>query len=123
MWPFRRREEPSSGTIDGYTNRILDQLETSAAGESETRDAVAAVEIAASMIGRAFASAEPKPAHPLLSPGYLELLGRALVLRGELVSVLEIVDGELRLFPAHTWDILRALLQASRSRSPASCAM
>ena len=105
MWPFRRREEPSSGTIDGYTNRILDQLETSAAGESETRDAVAAVEIAAAMIGRAFASAEPKPAHPLLSAGFLELLGRSLVLRGELVAVLEIVDGELRLFPAHTWDI------------------
>ena len=105
-WPFRRREEPSdSDAVDGYTNRILDQMETSAAGESSTRDAVAAVEIAASMIGRAFASAEPKPAHPLLSPGYLELLGRALVLRGELVSVLEIVDGELRLFPASSWDI------------------
>ena len=106
MWPFRRREASSdSDAVDGYTEKILDQMETSAAGESETRDAVAAVEIAASMIGRAFASAEPQPAHPLLTPGYLELLGRSLVTRGELVSVLEVMDGELRLFPACSWDL------------------
>ena len=101
MWPFREGRA-DVGTRDA-TETAIAALAARAAGRDARPETLAALEIAASYVGRAFASAVvtgPEAAQ-LLTRASLMLIGRSLVLRGELVMFPE---GNA-LVPASTFDI------------------
>ena len=79
-----------------YTNLHVAAAEQWA--ESGLRGAmVGAIEIAASHYARAFAVAEVSPAVPALTPALLAGIARRLIVSGESIHVIDIVDGAVRL--------------------------
>ena len=100
-WPWGEARA-GAGTVNA-TEATISALATRAAGRDARPETLAALEIAASYVGRAFASAVvggPEAAG-LLSREALAMIGRSLVLRGELVMLPE--GGGL--IPASTFDI------------------
>ena len=94
---------------DSYSDTLTSLLLARAQGKSlATISATAALETCAGAVGRAFMGAEVK-GRPiianLLTPSVLEMLGRALIRRGEMVFIISTDTGELKLYPAETWDI------------------
>ena len=70
--------------------------------------ATAALEACAGTVGRGFAASEvsgPDTLARALTPGVLELVGRSLIRRGELVFLIDTTAGKLRLIPAETHDV------------------
>ena len=70
--------------------------------------ATAALEACSGLVGRAFAIArvQSRPAIvEALTPSFLELLGRALIRRGELVAAIDVDMGGLHLTPAAHHDV------------------
>ena len=107
LLPWRRRSEPSEQRA-GYTDALVDALITTAQGGDGNAGGVAAVELAAGLWGRAFASAQVEPdgmAARMLTPEVLATAARSLILRGEAVFSIESVGGSLALVPACSWDI------------------
>ena len=101
MWPFR---EVRAGAVSRDATEVaISALAARAAGKDARPETLAALEIAASYVGRAFASAVvagPEAAR-LLTRATLMLIGRSLVLRGDLVMLPE----GSALVPASTFDI------------------
>ena len=106
-WPWQSnvevREESS------YTDALIAAL----VGRSEGKtlaipSATAALEACAGAVGRAFAACDvmgrPMVAEAL-TPDCLEMAGRALIRRGEVVYLIS-TTGRLRLMPAESWDIM-----------------
>ena len=94
-----------------YTSDRISQLvASSASGPSAVATAVAAVEIAAGLWGRALslAAVEPKNQRTrAITPSLLELAGRALARRGQVVFDLEIdPDGDLAFIPCASVNVL-----------------
>ncbi len=105
MWPFTRPAAPEQRS---YSDAIVQAILATASGGDGKASQVAAVELAAGLWGRAFASANVQPANAAtraVTPEILALIGRALVLRGEAVLSIEISGGALALMPAASWDI------------------
>ena len=99
-WPWEVRA--GAGDLDA-TEVAISALAARAAGKDARPETLAALEIAASYVGRAFASAVvsgPEVARLLTRPA-LAMIGRSLVLRGELVMLPE----GSALVPASTFDI------------------
>ena len=95
-----------------YSSTIVDALAAAVSGETAaTAAATAAVEYSASVYGLAFASAESS--HSALTPSVLERIGRCLVLKGEVVLLIEVQGDDVLLLPASSWAI-------TGSPSPAS---
>ena len=70
--------------------------------------ATAALEACAGTVGRGFAASEvtgPDSLARALTPGVLELVGRSLIQRGEVVFLIDTTAGKLRLIPAETHDV------------------
>ena len=70
--------------------------------------ATAALEACAGTVGRGFAASEvagPESLTRALTPGALELIGRSLIRRGEVVFLIDTQAGKLRLIPAETHDV------------------
>ena len=106
MWPFRRREvRASSGYTDALTLALLRNAEGADVPRAQA-EAVAAVEAAVGMVGRAFASAsvtgDPGGA---LTPSMLSCIGRQLVRRGESLHLVEVRGGLMTLAPCASWDV------------------
>ena len=102
-WPFGRDEERASGYTDAITDYLL-----RASGKTTDSKAVAAVEIAVGLWGRAFASAEVSPDTPAtraLTAAVLGKMGRRLCLTGEAVFELRVEGDALRMVEASTWTI------------------
>ena len=101
-WPFR--EGRAGAVARDATEAAISALAARAAGRDARPETLAALEIAASYVGRAFASAvvSGSEAARLLTREALAMIGRSLVLRGELVMLPE--GGGLT--PASTFDIL-----------------
>ena len=104
MWPFRRRETRACYT-DALTLSLIREADGVDAPKAQA-EAVAAVEAAAGMVGRAFASAavEGDP-FGVLTPSLLAGIGRELVRRGESLHLIEARSGSVRLVPAVHWDV------------------
>ena len=99
-FPWQKRETRN------YTDAVVEYLASYASGETP-KNKPAAIEIAAGLWGRAFASATVTPETPAtaaLSAAVLEGIGRRLLLRGEAVYRID-VNGAVRLFPASDWTI------------------
>ena len=102
--PWRRRSEHRAG----YTDAVVDALLATAQGGDGNASDVAAVELAAGLWARAFASAKVEPdgmAARMLTPEVLATAARALILWGESIFSIETVGGSLALVPACSWDI------------------
>ena len=103
----------------GYTDALLSLLTAQASGSASKADVNigGALELAAGVIGRAFASAQVETdrqsVRDALSPSVLAHIGRALIRAGECVYAIQVADGELVLLPASSWDISGGVLPSS----------
>ena len=101
MWrlPWTRREERAADA----TAAVITALLANARGQDVTPDGLAAIEMAAGLVGRAFASVQVTgDRFSVVTPLILELIGRSLIRAGELVIAL---DEGPRLTPASGWTI------------------
>ncbi len=108
MWPFTRRTEHRQAS---YTDGVVQAILARAAGTHADVAATAAVEAAAGALSRAFASAEITPNTPAtrgLTPDVLADIGRALIVHGEIVLILAVAEGRVRLLPVAAWDVTGA---------------
>ena len=105
-WPWSNRETRADSS---YTDALVAAITAGARGEATAfPTATAALEACAGFVGRAFAAAEvAADARTLqvLSPDCLAMIGRALVRRGEIVLLIRVEGGRLRLLPAASHDI------------------
>lgn len=102
-WPWRRRETRGSYT-DALTLALLRDAEGLDIPKAQA-EAVAAVEAAAGMFGRAFASAAVEgDSRGVLTPERLALIGRDLVKHGESLHLIQTRRG-LQLVPCASWDV------------------
>ena len=104
MWPFGKFENRESAT-----DAIVSALIAQAGGSSvpPTVEALGAVEAAAGLWSRAFASATVEPSTPAtmaLTPAVLAAIGRGLAVRGEAVFALD-VNGAVELTQAASWKV------------------
>ena len=110
--PIERRDSSAyesalvSLLLERATGKVLADIQQSGA-----------VELAAGVVGRAFASARvetPRTAvSDVLTPATLAHIGRALIRAGESVFAINVADGNLALLPASSWDISGGVLPAS----------
>ena len=105
-WPFARRETRADSS---YTDALIQAITANAAGETTAfPTATAALEACAGFVGRAFAAAEVATAArnlEVLTPACLSMIGRALIRRGEIVLLIRVENGRLRLLPAASHDV------------------
>ncbi len=112
--PLETRDDSS-----GYTDALLSLLTAQASGSASKADVNigGALELAAGVIGRAFASAQvdadSQSVRDSLTPSVLAHIGRALIRAGECVFAIQVADGVLVLLPASSWDISGGVLPAS----------
>ena len=88
-----------------YTAALTDVFEAGAATKARS-DATAALETAASAYGRCFAAATVSPSGARtdwITPGVLNLIGRQLIRRGELLARLHVAGGRVRAAVAGSW--------------------
>lgn len=107
-YPLQQRQEASSPSGTTYTELRLASLLAAAGGTAATADGLAAAEVCAGLWGRAFASAELEPAGPAVSgltASLMEMVGRALILRGEMVFDAYMDRGALAYLPAAWTDV------------------
>ena len=103
-WPWRETRQQA------YGDAVVDMILAQAGGSTSTANplAIAAVEIAAGLWGRAFMAASVLPdvgRVDAVTPAVRELIGRQLVRRGEVLFLIELEGGRLRLDPATTWTV------------------
>ena len=91
MWPWKRKPE----TFASYTDSFVSALLEAAGGQVVDAGTTAQVEFAAGLWQRTVSSAAVEPSHlgSLLTPDVLGSIARGLVLRGQVVGVIE--DGGL----------------------------
>ena len=101
--PFR--ETRSAG---GYTDRLVSLIQAQAGVAVDTDPrGTGALETAAGIWGRALSSAKvsPDPAAAVLTPPVLSTIGRELVRVGEVLFVVDVVNGRRVLLPSSSWDV------------------
>ena len=107
FWPFGNNLEMRAES--SYTDTLVAALVARAQGKSlSIPTATAALEACAGTVGRGFAASEvsgPDSLAKALTPGVLELVGRSLIRRGEVVFLIDTQAGKLRLIPAETHDV------------------
>lgn len=109
MWPFSNRQTLETRAEASYTDALIAAIVSRQQGDSlAIPHATAALEAAAGVVGRAFAAADVT-GRPIvtdaLDAGCLQMVGRSLMRRGELVLLIDTQAGVLRLLPAETWDV------------------
>ena len=106
LWPFGNKLETRD---DSYSDVLIAALVSRAQGKTlSIPTATAALEACAGLTGRGFAAAEvtgPDSLTRALTPGCLELVGRSLIRRGQVVFLIDTQAGKLRLLPAEPHDV------------------
>ena len=106
MWPFFNRREIRESS---FTDALVSQIVANAGGAVSARPtATGALEACAGLIGRAFSAASVEGPTMLtgpLTPAFLNLVGRELVRRGEVVFNVDVPLDALELTPASDWDV------------------
>ena len=92
-----------------YSDQVAALLEATSEGLRGNADWIAAREIALGLWGRAFASAQVTPTdgyvEAALTPSVLEMIGREVIAKGEVLFLIEVENGQLRLSPASDWTV------------------
>ena len=104
-WPWTRTEhrQASGGA---YSDAIIASIVARAAGTSIGEPgAIAALETAAGLWARGFASAELDPVIAAVTPSVMSSIGRELVRRGESLWAIDVRGGEIELRPVGSWDV------------------
>ena len=102
MWPFGKPVE----TRSNYNDAVVDALLLQATTGTASADGVAAVEAAAGLLSRGFASAEVTGADGMpISPSFLAGVGRDLIWPGESLHLIDVDQGEVRLFPISAFEV------------------
>ena len=103
MWPFGKPVEARASYTDSITNAIL----SAASSATATADGTAALESAAGLLSRGFASAEVSGGDGLpITPGFLSRVGRDLIWPGESVFLIDVDGGgAVRLHPVSSYEI------------------
>ena len=101
-WPWRRVEKRAS-----YSESVAQGIFAQASGLSPDPSSIGALETAAGLWSRAFASARPDPPLEFISPIFLAAVGRNLVRKGESLWVINVSrDGvEISLHEVASYDI------------------
>ena len=105
MWPFGKFENRESAT-DAIVSAFISQAGGSSGPPSV--EALGAVEAAAGLWSRAFASATVEPstlATQAITPSVLAAIGRGLAVRGEVVFEIELSDIFVQLNQASSWKV------------------
>ena len=107
LWPFQRRETRADSS---YTDALVAAITANASRQTTAYpNATAALEACAGLIGRAFASASiqgaPDHVTEAVTPALLNLAGRSLIRRGEILFAIDVSDGGLYLRPVSSHDI------------------
>ena len=105
-WKFWNQTKLETRT--SVTDLSVDVLVARASGFASDIAATAAVEIAAGLWGRAFASARVTPEGREtagITPIILEIIGRSLIRRGECLFQIVVRDGVVRLLPAASFSV------------------
>ena len=101
-WPFSKTEKRESS----YSEAVGNLLFSSAAGKSPLPHLTGAVESAAGLLGRGLSMAKVTGQRTEgLTPEWLAHVGRQLVVSGESLHVIEIINGEVKLFPVAHFDV------------------
>ena len=107
LWPFGSKLETRSESV--YSDAVIAGIVARATGAAlAIPSATAALESCAGVVGRGFANAEVHGRGILaeaLTPDCLELVGRSLIRRGELVMLIDTTGGRLTLLPAEQHDV------------------
>ena len=105
-WPWSKPETRASNGGGDFFNAVVAQLEAQAATKAADAGATAAVEAAAGALSRAFADAEvqgDQKARSAVTPGFLAQVGRDLVRGGASLHRIDVMGGQLRLWPVAQW--------------------
>lgn len=103
-WP-RLEKRQAAGS---YTDSLIRYLAGEASGDGQSWRQTGALEAVAGAVGRAFASAEisgPSEITTALTPACLSMVGRSLIRDGEIVLLISVKDGMLKLRPSSQHDI------------------
>ena len=104
-WPWDKTEKRQAAS-GAYTDAIVSMIQQAAAGGSAgSPAAIGALETAAGLWSRAFASAELSSPIPAVTPGVLASIGRSLVRTGQSLWAIDVLHGEIELRPAGSWDV------------------
>ena len=108
FWPFGNKLETRAAE-SSYTDVLIAALVSRAQGRTlALPSATAALEACTGTVGRGFAASEvsgPDSLTRALTPSLMEMIGRSLIRRGELVLLIDTQAGMLRLIPAETHDV------------------
>ena len=107
-FPWNRKFETRAGST--FTDAVVAALTARAEGDVlVTATATGALEACAGVVGRGFSNAEVG-ARPVvaqaLTPDVLEMIGRALIRRGEILLHIDTTGDRLMLLPATSYNIL-----------------
>ena len=102
-WPWQK---PEKREVEPFTDAVVAAIVAQASGTANaTANATAALECAAGIWARAFASARVSPASNVITPEMLSLIARDLIRRGESMFLIEVRAGRVVLVPAGSWDV------------------
>ena len=102
-WPWQTRE-----TRADFAQQFTSALVGRAEGSTPAARTTAALETCSALIARSFAAAKvegPDRRTAGLTPGFLAMLGRALVRDGEMVATMAVRGGRVMLLPASYHDV------------------
>ena len=103
-WPWQRQAETRSAAP--YSDAIVSAIIARAGGGgSADAGATGAVEAAASLAARAFASAKITPPVEAVTPLILSTIGREIIRHGECLFLIDVDGDGLRLLPSNSWDV------------------
>ena len=101
-WPWAPKLETRAGYTDARLIALLRETDGNAGSADDT--ATAAIEMCAGTTGRGFMAAEVMADSPTvaaaITPGFLEMLGRAMIKTGNLLFYIDTSEGDLMLLPA-----------------------
>ena len=107
-WPWQSNLETRADS--SYTDALITAITANAKGQTTAFPAsIGALEAAAGLVGRAFASAvvetDSSAVLRALTPACLLLIGRSLIRRGEIVLYIDTTTGMLNLLPCQSHDV------------------
>ena len=105
-WPWSKQTEQRASYSDAVVKAILAGSQGGAVGDP---GAIAALETAAGLYARSFASAQVNPTGnartAAITPSILASIARSLIRNGESLHLIEITRFGLKLSPVGSWDI------------------